>query len=52
MQPALLDHQASAFSVYIKLREPPVFIGERGQNMVIWLRIIQDYLKFVTCSEH
>ena len=45
------DHQASPFSVHIKPREPPVFSGERGQDVVTWLRTVEDYLEFVTCSE-
>ena len=45
------DHQASPFSVHIKPREPPVFTGERGQDVVTWLRTVDDYLEFVTCSE-
>ena len=45
------QHQASPFSVHIKPREPPVFTGERGQDVVTWLRTVEDYLEFVTCSE-
>ena len=39
------------FSVHIKPREPPVFTGEKGQDVVSWLRTVEDYLEFVTCSE-
>ena len=45
------DHQASPFSVHIKPREPPVFSGEQGQDVVTWVRTVKDYLEFVTCSE-
>ena len=39
------------FSVHIRPREPPVFTGDKGQDVVSWLRIVEDYLEFVTCSE-
>ena len=48
---ALPDTFNNPFSVHIKPREPPVFTGDKGQDVVSWLRIVEDYLEFVTCSE-
>ena len=45
------DTSQKPFSVHIKPREPPVFTGEKGQDVVSWLRTVEDYLEFVTCSE-
>ena len=48
--PATPDHD-SPFAVHIKPREPPIFTGERGQDVISWLRTVKDYLEFVSCSE-
>ena len=41
----------SQFSVHIKPREPPTFSGERGQDVVSWLRTVEDYFRLVNCTE-
>ena len=48
---ALPDTSNDPFSIHIKPREPPVFIGDKGQDVVSWLRTVEDYLECVTCSE-
>ena len=48
---ALPNTSNNSFSVHIKPREPPVFTGEKGQDVVSWLRTVEDYLEFVTYSE-
>ena len=49
---AMSDPSHSPFFVHIKPREPPVFTGDKGQDVVSWLRTVEDYLEFVSCSEH
>ena len=51
LSPAVPDTSNNPFSVHIKPREPPVFTGDKGQDVVSWLRTVEDYLEFVTCSE-
>ena len=48
---ALPNTSNNPFSVHIKPREHPVFTGDKGQDVVSWLRTVEDYLEFVTCSE-
>ena len=43
--------QSSLFNVSIKPCEPPRFTGERGQDVVAWLRQVDDYLEFVQPDE-
>ena len=38
--------------VHIKPREPPGLTDERSQDVMTWLRTIEDYFEFVTCFEH
>ena len=45
------DPSHSPFFVHIKPREPPVFIGDKGQDVVSWLKTIEDYLE-LSYSEH
>ena len=39
------------FQVHIKPREPPMFTGEKGQDVISWLRIVDDYFALVNCTE-
>lgn len=48
-QPQAGDH--SPFQVHIKPREPPLFTGDRGQDVITWLRTVDDYLSLVNTSE-
>ena len=32
--------------------KPLMFTGDKGQDMVSWRKTIEDYLGFVSCSEH
>ena len=48
---AMPDTLQNPFFIYIKHREPLVFIGDKGQNVVLWLTTVKDYLEFMTCSE-
>ena len=39
------------FPSILSLVNLSVFTGEKGQDVVSWLRTVEDYLEFVTCSE-
>ena len=40
---ALLVHQDMHFQ--IRLKEPPIFLGEKGSDVLVWLRQVYDYLE-------
>ena len=48
---APMGNSQSPFSVQIKPREPQPFSGERGQDVVSWLRTVDDYFRLVHCTE-
>ena len=45
------DNGPSPFQVHIKPREPPLFTGKKGQDVVTWLSTIDDYFALVDYTE-
>ena len=42
-------HQAMHFQ--IRPREPPMFSGDKGQDVMVWMRQVDDYLELVSYTE-
>ena len=49
LQNAPPPHQEMHFQ--IRPREPPMFSGEKGQDVMVWLRQVDDYLALVNYTE-
>ena len=49
LENALPPHQSMQFN--IRPREPPMFLGEKGQDVLVWLRQVDDYLETVNYTE-
>ena len=41
----------SPFQVHIKLCEPPMFTVKKGQDVMTWLRTVDDYFALVNCNK-